>query len=482
MSKNNTFYITTTLPYVNSDPHVGHAMEFVRADATARYHRMLGEEVFLNTGTDEHGTKIQSKALEAGKTPQEYVDFYAERFKKLVVDLGMLADINFVRTTDEAHKKSAETFWKKCEARGDIYKKNYKIKYCIGCELEKTDSDLVNGKCPDHPNQDLEIREEENYFFKFSNYQKALLDLYSKNPEFVIPSFRFNEIKAFVERGLNDFSISRPVEKMSWGIPVPGDETHVMYVWFDALINYVDVIGWPENIEKFEKFWPVIQYCGKDNLRQQSAMWQAMLMSAGIAPSKQIVINGHIMGDGGVKMSKSIGNVINPFDVIAEYGTDAFRYMVLRELSAFEDSEFSAAKIKETYNANLANGLGNLVSRTMKMAINYKVTLNIKDINFDILSPEYQNYRNFVETFDHQKAMDEIWNRIKSLDTFIAENEPFKKIKTDEEGARTDVAYLLVGLYKIAKLLIPYMPATSEKIIHALRESQMPEPLFARKE
>lgn len=457
-------------------------MEFVRADATARYHKMLGKDVFLNTGTDEHGAKVQTKALEAGKGEQEYVDFYADRFKKLVRDLGMLPETNFVRTTDEAHIKAAQEFWKICEANGDIYKKDYKVKYCVGCELEKTDSDLVDGKCPDHPKAELDIREEENYFFKFSKYEKALLDMYEANPEFVLPDFRFNEIKAFVKNGLNDFSISRLKEKMSWGVPVPGDEAHVMYVWFDALVNYIDAVGWPSDSEKFEKFWPVVQYCGKDNLRQQTAMWQAMLLSAGLQPSKQVIINGHIMGGGGVKMSKSIGNVIDPFVVVEEYGTDVFRYFVLRELSAFEDSEFSDAKLKESYNANLANGLGNLLSRTMKMATTYGVAIGKEGFSFDINSPEFDTYRAAAEGYNHQKATDIIWERIKSLDTFIAENEPFKKIKVDEEGAKLDVAFLLNGLYKVGKLLSPYMPETSHKILEAVEKSEMPEPLFKRKD
>ncbi len=482
MSKKETFYITTTLPYVNSDPHVGHAMEFVRADASARYNILLGKEVFLNTGTDEHGAKVLSKATEAGEDVQAYVDRYASHFKDLVKKLGMLEDVNFIRTTDENHIKSAQAFWNVCFENGDIYKKNYKIKYCIGCELEKTESDLVDGKCPDHPKMTLEEREEENYFFRFSKYEKELLSLYEGNPNFVIPDFRFNEIKAFVKRGLQDFSISRLKEKMSWGVPVPNDKDHVMYVWFDALVNYVSALGWPEDKQKFEKFWPVVQYCGKDNLRQQSAMWQAMLLSAGIKPSEKIIINGHIMGEGGVKMSKSLGNVINPFDVISDYGTEVFRYFVLRELSAFEDSEFSWDRIKEAYNANLANGLGNLLSRVMKMATTYGVTLNKKDISFDINSPEFKEFRDKVECYDHQSAMDVIWNRIKSLDAFISENEPFKKIKTDELGAKTDVAYLLVGLYKVGKLLSPYMPETSKKIVSSIENGEMPEPLFKRKD
>ena len=247
----------------------------VRADVVARYKKLMGYEVFFNTGTDEHGLKIYKKATEEGTPVQKYVDGYAEKFKGLIGALDLLPEIHFVRTTDEHHMKAAQAFWKICEKAGDIYKKAYKIKYCVGCELEKTDSELVNGRCAIHPQLELEIIEEENYFFKFSKYQKALLDLYTKTEKagqpLVIPETRFNEIKAFVSRGLDDFSISRLASKMPWGVPVPGDEKQVMSVWFDALVNYISTLGWPEGVGNFEKFWQngtPVQYCGKDNLRQ----------------------------------------------------------------------------------------------------------------------------------------------------------------------------------------------------------------------
>ena len=244
MAENN-FYLTTTLPYVNSDPHLGFALELVQSDAIVRYHKLLKQEVFFNTGTDEHGQKVYQKAEEAGKDIQGYCDEYAEKFKQLAPALGILPDIHFIRTTDQHHIAACQEFWDRCEGRGDIYKKIYKVKYCVGCELEKTESDLDDsGHCPIHPNLEIELIEEENYFFRFSNYQKPLLDFYEKHPDFVVPDFRFNEIKQFVKNGLQDFSISRLKEKMPWGVPVPGDEDHVMYVWFDALINYVSTLGW----------------------------------------------------------------------------------------------------------------------------------------------------------------------------------------------------------------------------------------------
>ncbi|KKS63057.1 MAG: Methionine-tRNA ligase [Candidatus Collierbacteria bacterium GW2011_GWD2_42_50] len=296
------YYITTTLPYVNAEPHIGFAMEIVRADVMARLHRALGDDVFFNTGTDEHGQKIYQKAVELGIDPQKYCDESAAKFSVLKEALNLSYN-SFVRTTDEHHIKAAQEFWKLCDAKGDIYKKNYKIKYCVGCELEKTDSDLVNGKCPIHPQMELEIREEENYFFRFSNYQERLLELYKNNPDFVQPDFRQNEMKIFVGGGLQDFSISRLKAKMPWGVEVPGDSEQVMFVWFDALVNYISSLGWPENKAKFKEYWPGVQICGKDNLRQQTAMWQAMLMSAGLPTSKQIVVEGFITS-GGAKMSK----------------------------------------------------------------------------------------------------------------------------------------------------------------------------------
>ena len=479
------FYITTTLPYVNSNPHVGFAMEIIRADAIARYKKLLGHEVFFNTGTDEHGQKIWQKAEEEGIDPQEYVNQYAKKFKDLIPLLNISEDIHFIRTTDEAHKKAAQEFWKRCAEKGDIYKKNYNIKYCVGCELEKQDSDLdENGKCQVHPHLELEIREEENYFFKFSNYEEALKNLYKDNPTLVIPDFRFNEIKSFVDRGLNDFSISRPKQKMSWGVPVPGDDNHVMYVWFDALVNYISTLGWPDS-ENFKKFWEggeTVQYAGKDNLRQQSAMWQAMLMSAGIKNTDSIVINGFI-NSGGQKMSKSLGNVISPFDIVSEYGTDALRYYCLRELSNFEDSDMTLERFKEIYNANLANGLGNLVSRVMTMAVNNGIQARPQDLENLEQKKYLPGLERYLKSFEINKALDEIWEVIKEADTFIQTNQPFKKIKTDPAGGKINIETTLVYLIEIATRLEPFLPETSFKIKSLIKENKTPEtPLFVRKD
>ncbi|MFM2357652.1 MAG: hypothetical protein RJA61_389 [Candidatus Parcubacteria bacterium] len=480
MSSKN-FYITTTLPYVNSDPHVGFAMEIIRADAIARFKKGQGCEVFFNTGTDEHGAKIHERALEAGKDTQSYVDEYAEKFKGLKEVLGLSSDLHFIRTTDSNHKKAAQEFWKQCKEKGFIYKKQYSIKYCVGCELEKTDSELVDGKCPIHPNRDIELIDEENYFFKFSEFQKPLLDLYKKNPTLVIPDFRFNEIKAFVERGLEDFSISRLKTKMPWGVAVPDDSEHVMYVWFDALVNYISTLGWPENKEVFNSFWEegeTVQYAGKDNLRQQSAMWQAMLLAVGIKPTDHIVIDGFVTGEGGIKMSKSLGNVINPYDIVKEYGTDALRYFVLRELNSFEDSPFTVELFKSAYNANLANGIGNLTSRIMKMAeTNLDKPPSISPLD---LPPDYISS---IDNFDLQRVAHITWHYISELDRKIQETQPFKMVKTNPEEAKRIINDLVVGLYLIANMLVPLLPQTSEKIKEAIKANKMPEtPLFLRKD
>lgn len=481
------FYITTTLPYVNSDPHIGFAMEIIRADVVARYKKLLGYEVFFNTGTDEHGQKIYQNAIDAKKSPQEYVDLYAEKFRGLLNLLQISDDVRFIRTTDEHHIKAAQEFWKVCDKNGYIYKKSYKIKYCVGCELEKTDSELIDGKCPIHPNNEIEFRDEENYFFKFSAFQKQLLDLYKNRPDFVVPDFRQNEIKLFVEKGLEDFSISRLKNKMPWGIPVPNDSEQVMYVWFDALVNYISTLGWPQQKEQFEKFWmngTPTQYCGKDNLRMQSAMWQAMLLAAGLPHSHQIVINGFFTGEGGLKMSKSIGNTVDPYEVVEKFGAEALRYYVCGEVSMFEDSPASIDLIKQSYNTKLANGLGNLTSRIMKMAQDNLVAGSQQPVaRIEEKEEMPKEFLEYLNKFEINKACDFIWSEIGSMDKYIQEMEPFRVIKTDAEKGKEMISNLVVRLYSVARMLNPILPETSEKIKKLIKQNKTPEkPLFARKD
>src|SRR3989344_5242145 len=475
------FYITTTLPYVNADPHIGFAMEIIRADVIARAKKLQGYDVFFNTGTDEHGQRLWENAQKAGKDTKEYVDEYAKRFRGLIDLLQISPDIHFIRTTDKNHESAAQEFWKICDKNGFIYKRQYKVKCCVGCELEKTDSELVGGKCSIHPNQEIELIDEENYFFKFSSFQKQLLELYTTRPDFVVPDFRLNEIKMFVERGLEDFSISRLKSKMPWGIPVPGDTDQVMYVWFDALVNYVSTLGWSEDQIQFEKFWTngtPVQYCGKDNLRMQSAMWQAMLLAAGLPHSHQIVINGFFTGEGGIKMSKSLGNTVNPYDVVKEYGAEALRYYVCAEVSMFEDSPVSMDLIKQTYNAKLANGLGNLVSRIMKMASD--------NLSEPVKIPEWEDmsqYFSYLEKFEINKACDFIWKEIGGMDKYIQDNQPFKVVKEDKEKGKEMISSLVVRLYSVARMLNPILPETSAKIKSLIKENKVPEkPLFPRKD
>ena len=468
-----SFYITTTLPYVNAEPHIGFAMELIRADVVARWRKLNGFDVFFNTGTDEHGMKIYQKAFDFQKSPQAYVDQSVTKFKDLKALLSLSEDLHFIRTTDQQHVQAAQEFWKQCKANGNIYKKNYQARYCIGCELERTDSEIENGRCFIHQNIELEVIEEENYFFRFSSFQKSLLDLYTKYPDFVIPDFRFNEIKAFVEGGLEDFSISRLKEKMPWGVPVPGDDKHVMYVWFDALVSYISTLGWPSDEENFKKFWvegTPTQYAGKDNLRQQSAMWQAMLMSVGLPNSHQIIIDGFI-NSGGQKISKSLGNVIGPQEVVEKYGTEALRYFVCRELSTFEDSDFTWERFKELYNANLANGLGNLVSRIMKMSETY-LDKPVSRLNLDV----HDESREALDKFELQRAMNHIWKEIGDLDALIQEKKPWE---SKDEGV---IADLILRLSHIAYALAPFMPQTSEKIFEAIKDNRLSKPLFPRKD
>jgi len=478
MGQKNPYYITTTLPYVNADPHIGFALEIVNADAVARYQRLMGREVFFNTGADEHGQKIAQKAEEEGQNVQEYVDHYAGRFSKLKSALNLSNDA-FIRTTDQNHIEAAQELWKRCLDAGDIYKKKYKGLYCVGDEAFIKESDLVNGKCPNHPNMTPIEIEEENYFFRLSAYQDKLLD-YLKNNDDILPLWRRDEAIKFVEGGLEDFSISREKARMSWGIAVPGDDAQVMYVWFDALTNYISTLGWPHDTDgNFKKFWEdgfTVQVAGKDQVRFQSIMWQAMLMSAKLPTTKEVVYHGFITS-GGQKMSKSLGNVIEPFSLVEEYGTDAVRYFLSRHIHPFEDSDFTLERFKDAYNADLANGLGNLVARIMKLAEdNLEVGTRPEPEGFP------QEYTNALENFETNKALEFVWERIKLLDQQITDTQPFKVIKTSIEEGKELILALTQELYGIARMLTPCMPTTSKIIKDAIVANKKPENLFLRKE
>jgi len=476
MSDKTPRYITTTLPYVNSDPHLGHAQEFVQADAYARHWRSLGYEVFFNTGTDEHGQKIAQKADEAGQSRQAYVNHYAGEFQRLGEVFNLSYDA-FIRTTDAKHITAAQEIWRRCAANGDIYKKKYKGLYCVGCELFYKDSELLEGNiCPIHTKPVVEV-EEENYFFKLSNYQEYLTE-YLNRADVIVPEWRRQEAINFVGGGLEDFSVSREKSRLDWGIPVPGDEDQVMYVWFDALTNYISTLGWPEESGNFGKFWRdgnVMQVGGKDQIRFQSIMWQAMLKSANVKATDKVVYHGFI-NSGGQKMSKSLGNVISPYELIEKYGTDATRYLLLRHVHPFDDSDITWEKLDEWYTANLVNGLGNLVARVMKMAETYL------DVPADVELKPSANLVNAVENFNLQLAMDIIWHNIQLSDEQITTTEPFKLVKVDKTAAQKLIRNSVNELFNIASYLSPFMPDTAQIILDAIAQNKKPDNLFNRLE
>lgn len=462
-------YLTTTLPYVNADPHIGFALELVQADALVRTWRAEGDDVFFNTGTDEHGQKIFEAAKKAGKDVQEYVDHYANEFKKLSGALD-LDTPTFIRTTDEKHIQAAQEMWQRCAAKGDIYLKEYEGLYCVGHEAFLTEKDLVDGKCPDH-GVAPQVLKEKNYFFTFSKYQAYLLE-YLEKPGVIIPEWRRQEAINFVKGGLEDFSISRETARLSWGIPVPGDDSQVMYVWFDALTNYISTLGWPDESGDFKKYWvegTTLQMAGKDQLRFQSLIWQAMLKSAGLKATDTVFYHGFI-NSGGKKMSKSLGNVISPYELVQKYGADATRYMLLRHVNPAEDSDVTWERLDEWYTANLTNGLGNLVARVMQLSERY----------LDTSAEHVHAAPASLDQFEFQGAMDHIWSRIQHMDQTITETKPFAVIKEEPERGRQMLHALRTELAGVAVALSPFMPSTSAKILDAIRENKKPENLFPR--
>ncbi|MEK7579514.1 MAG: methionine--tRNA ligase [Patescibacteria group bacterium] len=474
-----TRYITTTIPYVNADPHIGFALEIIQADALARAWRLRGDEVFFNTGTDEHGQKIYEAAVKAGQGVQEYVDYYANEVKKLREALDLSNDA-FIRTTETYHIEAAQEMWRKCDAAGDIYKKQFEGLYCVGCEAYKTIREIENGHCSLHPSLELQTIAEENYFFKFSKYQDRLLE-YLSRPDVIVPEWRRAEAIEFVKSGLEDFSISREKKRLSWGIPVPEDNDQVMYVWFDALTDYISTLGWPADPKgTFKKFWEeghVVQMAGKDQVRFQSLMWQAMLMSAQVKNTDQVFYHGFIISDG-QRMSKSLGNVISPYEMVEKYGTDATRYLLLRHAHPFQDSDITWEKLDEWYNAGLANGLGNLVSRVMKMAEEHlegppaSLSEEISEATFFSSLSDYQ--------FD--TVCEVVWLYINGCDQKIQMSQPFRLVKEDKEKGKRVIEELVIQIYTIANMLNPLMPTTSKIIKDAVKANKKPENLFARKE
>ncbi|MCK9345290.1 MAG: methionine--tRNA ligase [Candidatus Pacebacteria bacterium] len=517
------FYITTPIFYANAELHLGHTYSLVLSDVLARYHRFVGDRTFFLTGSDEHGDKIVRAAQKENLGPQAFVNKNVEKAQELLKELGISNDM-FIRTSDqEQHWPGATKLWYALERAGDVYKGTYKGLYCVGCEAFITEKELVEGKCPLHDAAPEQI-EEENYFFKLSKYAPEIKRLLESGEFKITPRSKANEIISLIasstaENELGDVSISRPERAIPWGIPVPNDPGQLMYVWCDALSNYLSAIGYGSSNETgFKSLWPAdVQVLGKDILRFHALLWPAFLLSAKLPLPKELLVHGFV-NSGGKKMSKSLGNVLMPRDFIAEYGRDALRYYLTREVSPVEDWDLTREKFKEVYNANLANGLGNLISRTLKMseayfggvvegdasrvpALRTKITafenagdvsgLNLPYLITNDILPRYHKHMSASEI---NKGADVVWELIGHLDQFVTDYEPFKLVKTDKDAAKDVIWGLLYGLREIGQMLTPIMPDTAARIAILVGASDIDggkitfnskapvEPLFKRKE
>ncbi|HET8671123.1 MAG TPA: methionine--tRNA ligase [Candidatus Saccharimonadales bacterium] len=452
------YYVTTSIPYVNGEPHIGHALEFVMADVLARTARQQGQTTIFCTGTDEHGTKIAQKAAELGVTPMQLADQMSQAFRDLAHLLNISND-RFIRTTDKGHEQRAQLIWKALEK--DIYKAKYTGWYDVKEEtfVPEAQADPERMKS-DHP-QAYQKLEEENYFFNLSKYTAQVREKIESGEFQVVPETRRNEILSTLREGLEDISISRPKEKLAWGIPVPGDKGQVMYVWFEALMNYITVLGYPEHTD-FKEFWPAqTQIIGKDIIRFHAAIWPAMLMSLGLPLPKQLYVHGFITMNG-EKMSKSVGNVVAPKEIVAKYGTDPFRYYFLRHIPSYNDGDFSWDAFEAAYNNELANELGNAVQRTAAMIVKYQngVIGEVSNAQHDS-APVYES----VSQCRFDRALDEIWDQVRGLNQYIDEEKPWEIAKKGEsDHLREVLAYQAGSLLEIADLLEPFLPETASKI------------------
>lgn len=471
---NKKLYITTTLPYVNAEPHIGHALEFVQADAISRYFKSkLGQEnVFFNVGTDEHGQKMFRKAQEEGLEIQAFVDKYAKRFKDFCKLFFVEYDF-FYRTSDESHHIAAQEFWKKCEQKGDIYKKRYSGKYCVGCERYITEKELVDGKCPDHGTEPEE-KNEENYFFKLTNYKEHLLKWLDSNPEVLKPKQKREELRRIIEE-IEDISISRLRENLPWGIEVPDDPEQVFYVWFDALTNYVNVVGFGTDEKKLNEWWPGIQLFGPDNLRFQGVIWQGMLASVGLDHSKKLLEHGMVLGPDGTKMAKTKGNVISPFDQEEKFGAEIVRFYLLVGIPTFSDSAYKEDDLINMYNSRLANNFGNLLNRVIHLAQSKGFEINREGLveeefkkKVDTLGKEVENYYEEYEIALAAGKIDELadWGN-----KYITEKEPWsKEVDLDvSEKILNNLSYLLKT---VINLYFPIVPESSKRAKIALEKNE----------
>lgn len=465
------FYVTTSIPYVNGEPHLGHAMEFVMADVLARAARKRGDSTIFSTGTDEHGGKIAEKAAELKLTPKELSDTMSQKFRDLIAALNVQPD-RFIRTTDKGHEQRAQLIWKALSA--DLYKNKYVGWYCTGDEEFFTETQVKENKgvCPDH-NRPYEKVEEENYFFRLSNYQDQIKAAINDGSFEIVPQTRRNEIMSLIEGGLDDISVSRPIDKIDWGIPVPGDRTQVMYVWFEALLNYITVLGYPEHAD-FARYWPADnQVIGKGILRFHAAIWPGILLALKLPLPKQLYVHGYVTVDG-KKMSKSLGNSVSAHDIIHKYGADTFRYYFLRHVPSYQDGDFSWSSIEEAYNSELGNELGNAVQRTAAMIIKYQngIIGDTPEAEHDIGA-----YLEALAECRFDRALDSIWSQVRGLNQLIDTEKPWEIAKTgDADHLREVLANLVSDLLEIADMLEPFMPETASKI-QSIFESGLIRPI-----
>ena len=462
------YFVTTSIPYVNGEPHLGHAMEFIMADVLARSARKQGKPVIFSTGTDEHGGKIAEKAEELKLKPEVFAEQMSQRFRDLQKALNVSND-RFIRTTDKSHEDRAAIIWKNLSK--DIYKSKYVGWYCTGDE-EFFSEQLVkenNGVCPDH-NRPYEKLEEENYFFKLSAYADQIQIAIESEAFRVVPATRKHEILSVIKSGLEDISISRPKEKISWGIPVPGDSKQVMYVWFEALMNYITVLGYPEH-DDFKKFWPAnVQVVGKGILRFHAAIWPGMLLGLGLPLPKALYVHGYVTVDS-KKMSKSLGNALSPLEVANKYGADALRYFLLRHIPSYEDGDFTWERLDAAYNNELGNELGNAVQRTIVMIQKYLGGMvgDIPEAQHDV-----SQYNTALEACKFDRALDEVWEQVRGLNQYIEEEKPWQIAKNkDDDHLREVLAYQASCLLEIADMLEPFLPDTAAKIQAAFKDGMV---------